>query len=234
MTDTMPLAPERKQTRRRRRIVPVITALRHGMEKASAEINVGQRLRELRAQSGLSIRALAEKSQLNANTLSLIENGKSSPSVSTLQQLAHALNVPITAFFETGAPKQSIIYQKAGARSGAGFTHGSLEDLGAGLAVPGAAPFLVTLNPRADSGTALIVHTGHELVFCLEGHIAYLIENQKFTLEPGDSLLFEAHLPHRWQNPEEYPARFILVLCPADERDHPTEQHFIAEASQIT
>ena len=54
-------------------------------------IDVGSRLRMLRAGASLSIRALAEMSGLNVNTLSLIENGKTSPSVSTLQQLAGAL-----------------------------------------------------------------------------------------------------------------------------------------------
>ena len=69
------------------------------------DINVGRHLRELRAGRGLSIRALAEQSRLNVNTLSLIENSRTSPSVSTLQQLASALDVPITAFFETDIPK---------------------------------------------------------------------------------------------------------------------------------
>lgn len=64
-------------------------------------IDVGRNLRDLRAERELSIRSLAELSGLNVNTLSMIENGKSSPSVSTLQQLASALTVPITDFFET-------------------------------------------------------------------------------------------------------------------------------------
>ena len=74
------------------------------------EISVGSRLRELRNERSLSIRALAERSGLNVNTFSLIENGKTSPSVSTLQQIAAALEVPITAFFETNAPKNSIAH----------------------------------------------------------------------------------------------------------------------------
>ena len=65
-----------------------------------AEFLVAKRLRELRTQRGYSLRALADRSGLNINTLSLIENGKTSASVSTLQQLARALAVPITAFFE--------------------------------------------------------------------------------------------------------------------------------------
>lgn len=61
-------------------------------------INVGRRLQELRQAQGLSQRVLAEMSGLNFNTLSLIENEKTSPNVSTLQQLAEALNVPVMAF----------------------------------------------------------------------------------------------------------------------------------------
>ena len=80
------------------------------------EIDVGRQLRTLRKEKGLSIRALAELSSLNFNTLSLIENGKTSPSVSTLQQLAHALRVPITAFFDTRPVKKSVVHQKAGSR----------------------------------------------------------------------------------------------------------------------
>jgi DNA-binding XRE family transcriptional regulator len=60
----------------------------------SDEVNVGCRLRELRAERGISIRALAEQSGLNVNTLSLIENGKTSPSVSTFQQIAFPFAAP--------------------------------------------------------------------------------------------------------------------------------------------
>lgn len=192
----------------------------------STEVNVGRRLRKLRAECGLSIRSLAEKSGLNVNTLSLIENGKTSPSVSTLQQVAAALKAPITAFFETETPPQMIVCQKADDRKAATFTHGTLADLGTGFARPGLEPFIVTLEPYTDSGDTPIVHTGLEFVFCLEGRIGYEVDGQAFTLEPGDSLLFEAHLPHRWRNDGESRSRSLLLLCPADERDHPDERHF--------
>src|SRR5512134_567139 len=88
------------------------------------EVNVGLRLRELRLERSLSIRALAERSGLNVNTFSLIENNKTSPSVSTLQQIAAALEVPITAFFETEAPKNSIAHIVARNRPRMTFAHG--------------------------------------------------------------------------------------------------------------
>lgn len=195
----------------------------------SKDVNVGRRLRELRGERGLSIRALAEKSMLNVNTLSLIENGKTSPSVSTLQQLAAALEVPINAFFETQTPPRSIVYQKARERQPAAFAHGTLADLGTGFARYGLEPFVVTLEARADSGKTPIVHTGLEFVYCLEGCIGYEVDGQVFTLDPGDSLLFEAHLPHCWRNVVDADSRSLLLLCPSDERDHPDKRHFIKE-----
>jgi transcriptional regulator with XRE-family HTH domain len=188
--------------------------------------DIGRCLRELRARRNLSIRTLAEQSGLNANTLSLIENSRTSPSVSTLQHLASALDVPITAFFKTDAPKNNISYQKAGQRPRAAFAHGTLEDLGAGLTLWGGQPFLVTLKPKASSGSTPIVHTGHELVFCLEGQLSYIIEEQVYPLDPGDSLLFEAYLPHCWQNTGETASRSLLIICPTDENDHPTDRYF--------
>ncbi len=93
-------------------------------------VDVGRRLRALRNEQNLSMRALAELSGLNVNTLSLIENGKTSPSVSTLQQLAAALKVPIGAFFESPILPESIVYQQAGMRQSAAFSHGKLADSG--------------------------------------------------------------------------------------------------------
>ncbi|MFO7583430.1 MAG: helix-turn-helix transcriptional regulator [Anaerolineales bacterium] len=71
------------------------------------DIDVGSRLRVIRTNQGLSIRALAERSGLNVNTLSLIENGKTSPSVSTLQALAQSLAVPISLRVLTFKPLRS-------------------------------------------------------------------------------------------------------------------------------
>ncbi len=193
-------------------------------------VNVGRRLRELRAERGLSIRALAKQSRLNVNTLSLIENDKTSPSVSTLQQIAAALEVPIVAFFETDVPKNSVAYITADHRPRAAFAHGTLEDLGAGLTNRGVEPFIVTLEPDATSGSHPIVHTGFEFVYCLRGQIAYRIEDQTYTLKPGDSLLFESHLPHRWHNPAAESSQALLVMYPTDARDQPAERHFTSQA----
>jgi transcriptional regulator with XRE-family HTH domain len=193
------------------------------------EIDVGGSLRRLREDKGLTIRSLAEDSGLSVNTLSLIENGKTSPSVGTLQQLAIALQVPITSFFETEIPKTSLVHYKAGKRPRAAFESGYLEHLGAGLRDRAFEPILITLEPLASSGPQPIVHTGYEFVYCIEGRLTYTVEDQIYLLEPGDSLLFEARLPHRWQNVDTVPSYSLLVLCPGDQRDRPAEVHFIPE-----
>jgi quercetin dioxygenase-like cupin family protein/DNA-binding XRE family transcriptional regulator len=192
----------------------------------TTEINVGRRLRELRTLRGISIRALAEQSGLNVNTLSLIENQHTSPSVSTLQQVAQSLQVPISVFFEIDHGDKLVVHHRAGTRPQVAFTHGSIEDLGAGMNRFGVEPLVVTLAPNADSGKTPIVHTGREFVYCLEGHIVYTVDTETYLLEPGDSLLFEAYLPHHWKNLGASPSRNLLVLCPMDERDRPAERHF--------
>jgi transcriptional regulator with XRE-family HTH domain len=194
------------------------------------EVHVGPALRAQRVKHNLSIRALAEKSGLATNTLSLIENDRTSPCIATLRQLALALEIPITAFFENDEPRRRIAYAKAGDRCKRAFIQGQLENLGEGLGHCAVKPFIVTMNPNAGSGAQPIVHTGYEFAHCLTGRLLYTVADQTYVLEPGDSLLFESHLPHCWQNVEAVPARMILILCPTDPHDRPAQRHSIPDA----
>ena len=200
-----------------------------GVKLDDGDISVGQRLHEIRTARRLSIRALADLAGLSVNTLSLIENGHTSPSVSTLQQLAQGLQIPITTLFETDRGSKELVYQKNDSRPRVAFEHGAMEDLAAGMPRFGAEPIIVMLQGNADSGKRPIVHTGREFVYCLEGHVAYTVDREKYPLEPGDSLVFEAYLPHHWKNSDSTASRLLLVLCPMDERDHATARHFSAQ-----
>lgn len=193
---------------------------------AAHDINVGRCMRSLRVNQGYSLRALADRCGLAVNTLSLIENGKVSPSVSTLQRVALTLGVPMTAFFEAEPSVSEVAHLSAGRRHRLEFAHGLMEDLGLGMAGRTLEPFLLTLDPHADSGPAPIVHTGQEFVFCLEGILHYAIDDQLYELQPGDSLLFEASLPHRWANRAPEPSKALLVLCPLGGPGRPAMRHF--------
>jgi transcriptional regulator with XRE-family HTH domain len=166
----------------------------------AVSVNVGERLRTLRETRNISMRALAARSGLSANALSMIERGKASPSVSTLYKLADALGVSITAFFDSETEKKQIIFLKANERPHVSFPRGVFEGLGGGNFVGRIEPFLLTLESNANSGPRSMTHTGHEFVFCLRGELEYQVDRQIFHLSAGDSILFAAHLKHRWKN----------------------------------
>ena len=85
----------------------------NGTDGNPVEVLVGKRLRMIRTNRGFSMRTLADRSGLNINTLSLIENGKTSPSVSTLQLLATALDVTLSSFFAQESPEKNVVYTPA-------------------------------------------------------------------------------------------------------------------------
>jgi len=211
--------PRRSQWRRH--LSQVLTS----KNASEREVNVGRRLQSLRMMRGLSQRALAEMSGLNFNTLSLIENEKSSPNVSTLQQLADALNVPVTAFFEVDGQPARVVFQKSGERPRTVFSQGTFEDLGGGLALGEATPLLMTLCPHQQSDPSPIVHTGEEFIYCLVGEMVFWVDDDEYVLQPGDSLIFEAHIPHRWANRTDQPSKALVVICPADAGDRSVTQH---------
>jgi transcriptional regulator with XRE-family HTH domain len=172
---------------------------------------VGERLRSARAQRSLTARDLAAASDLSFNTISLIERGKMSPTISTLHKLATALGVPLAYFVEEETTSQ-VLFLKRGQRQQARSGRVLLENLGSGLEGQTLEALLLTLEPGADSGPDPILHAGHELVFCLEGCIEYQVEGAKYRLEPQDSLLFEAYLPHRWRNALETATKVLLII----------------------
>jgi len=205
------------------------------IESASApstEQLVGKKLREIRVQKGYSLRNLSDRSGLNINTLSLIENGKTSPSVSTLQQLAVALGISISVFFESEPEKKRIVFTRADDRPEASFNTTRMQNLAKDLASNAVQPFVVTLLPGFGSGDRMIVHTGHEFVFCLTGAIHYRINGEDYFLAQGDSLVFESHLPHCWENQSDSPAQILLILLPADRSEELGGRHFLMEMGQ--
>lgn len=190
-----------------------------------SQLSLGLKLRGLRRERYLSQRMLAERAGVSPNAISLIEREEISPSVATLQRLASALNVKMSYFFES-ATLARILHVHHGQRPvihGAGVT---IEGLGARLDSQQMEPFLVSLAPHADSGAGQVVHAGHEFICCLTGCVRYEIDGAIHLLEPGDFLLFEADLPHRWGNPGDEAARLLLVLQAPDGVQEPARRHF--------
>jgi transcriptional regulator with XRE-family HTH domain len=186
--------------------------------------DIGPKLRALRKRRGLSLRALAELCGLSVNTISLVERGKTSPSVATLHRLATALGVSLPFFFEE-EEQRDVVFVKADRRARTRSDSVIMENLGSGLRDQAMEPLLVILQPGAGSGDDPIVHLGHEFVFCLEGEIEYEIRDDRYVLDAGDSLIFEAHLPHRWRNTGDSSSTVLLILQTQEGREESVEQH---------
>lgn len=182
--------------------------------KPSVSEKVGQKIRQIRKSHRLSIRTLAEMSGLSINTLSLIENGKTSPSVNTLQQLAESLKLPVSAFFDGGNHMTQVVYQKAGERHQITFPHGQMERLNTGAAQTNYEPLIMKLETGASSGDEPVTYPGREFIYCLEGQIIYSIGDDVYPLEPGDSLIFDSRVPHIWRNNASTRSSALMVICP--------------------
>lgn len=195
------------------------------LSREAISIDVGIRLRQLREVRKVSMRALAQMSGLSANALSMIERGKTSPSVSTLYRLADALGVPVTDFFNPESSRKKVVFLKGEERPRLPFLRGLWEGLGGEQFSGRMMPFMLTLENGASSGPNSVIHTGHEFVYCLRGQVEYQVENQVYSLEAGDSLLFSAQLKHRWRNPGGMVSNVLIIISDYVEGDEPMPMH---------
>jgi transcriptional regulator with XRE-family HTH domain len=194
----------------------------HRVREISArtlEAAIGREVRTLRRQQGMTAADLAAATGLSIGMLSKIENGNTSPSLTTLQALSHALSVPLTAFFRSYEERREAQHVKAGdhieiERRGtrAGHQYHLLGHLGSNSSGVVVEPYLITLSTESDTFPTF-QHEGLELLFMLEGEVDYRHGDQVYPLKPGDSLFFDADAPHGPEVLVKLPARYLSVIC---------------------
>jgi len=185
---------------------------------------VGVRLRSFRERQGWSLRTLADRCGLSINAISRIERGDNSPTVSSLIRLATALSIPITDFFIEPTQRSAVLV-KCGQGALVQADGFMAEQLGGGLSGQKMEPFLLTVGPYFDGSREAIQHPGDEFILCLTGEIEFCIEEQPYRLQSGDSLLFQAMLPHFWRNPTAAPATLLLVFQAAQDNLMARQRH---------
>ncbi|MDI6768798.1 MAG: cupin domain-containing protein [Anaerolineales bacterium] len=139
------------------------------------------------------------------------------------------MDVPVTAFFGPQMERNRVVFLRASERTRVSFQRGIWEGLGGEQFVGRVEPFMLTLESGASSGNNSMVHTGHEFVFCLRGQLEYQVEKEIYNLEPGDSLLFSAHLQHRWRNRGNTVTNVLILLSGFAEGERPIAMHLAAE-----
>ena len=183
----------------------------------SLEAAIGREVRAFRHKLNMTVAQLAQSSSMSTGMLSKIENGQTSPSLATLQELSKALQVPVTSFFRRFEEERSATFVKAGQglpieRRGTRAGH-QYQMLGhsftRGVAME---PYVVTLSENSDV-FPIFQHEGVELIYLLEGEVGYRHGDKTYAMSPGDSLFFDADVPHGPEELKKLPIRFLSVIA---------------------
>lgn len=185
-------------------------------ERRTLEQAIGLQIRHHRKTMGLTVAELATAATVSTGMLSKIENGQISPSLTTLQTLASALNMPISLLFSEFEERRDCSYVAAGQgvviqRRGTKVGH-NYELLGHMLGGAIACePYLITLTEDAAPYTAF-QHEGTELIYMLTGEVIYAHAGNTYHLKPGDSLLFDSGAPHGPEQLIVKPMTYLSVI----------------------
>jgi transcriptional regulator with XRE-family HTH domain len=182
------------------------------------EVAIGHEVRAFRKKLGITVADLAAATSLSLGMLSKIENGLTSPSLTTLQSLSNALGVPLTAFFRRFEGERSAVFVKAGEgvdveRRGtrAGHQYNLLGYIASNTAGVTVEPYVITLSEDSDVFPTF-QHDGMEFLYMLEGEVVYRHAHDLFRMLPGDSLFFDADAPHGPEELTRLPIRYLSII----------------------
>jgi len=182
------------------------------------EVAIGREVRAHRKQKGITVAELSMQTDLSIGMLSKIENGNTSPSLTTLQTLANVLSVPLTSFFRQYEERREAVHTKAGEgveidREGtrAGHQYNLLGHIGGNASGVIVEPYLITLTEKSDTFETF-QHSGIETIYMLEGEVEYRHGNDTFNLRPGDTLFFDSDAPHGPEKLVKLPAKYLSII----------------------
>ena len=191
---------------------------RDGDREKVLEVAIGREVRGFRRQQEMTVAELSQMTGLSIGMLSKIENGNTSPSLTTLQTLANALNVPLTSFFRRFEENRQAVHTKSGEgvemeREGTRANHqyNLLGHIGANASGVIVEPYLISLTDKSDVFKTF-QHAGIETIYMLEGEVDYRHGDNIYPLKPGDTLFFDADAPHGPEKLVTLPARYLSII----------------------
>jgi transcriptional regulator with XRE-family HTH domain len=184
--------------------------------------HLGNTIKDVRLQHGLTIADVAARSGISRGMLSRIENAQTATSLDTLSRLAQALGVSLASVFRGYDTKDgSAQHVKKGegmevVRRGTkrGHTYHLLAyDQGPKKTFE---PFLISIDHDSET-FPVFEHPGHEFIYMLEGEIEYRHGQNIHRLLPGDALTFRGDIPHGPERLIRCPIRFLSILMYPEE-----------------
>jgi transcriptional regulator with XRE-family HTH domain len=187
------------------------------------EIRVGEKIKAMREQKGLSLKDIADLTGFSTALLSQMENHLVSPSLGTIIKLARAFGVRVGDLLgETQGEPFTIVRKderkmvsRFASKEGVKYGY-SYESLGFDKKDRKMEPFIVTLEPATVKTSKTSVHEGEEFIFVLEGEMEVILGNHTDVLYPGDSIYYDSTIPHRVQCHQDKEARILAVLYTAN------------------
>jgi transcriptional regulator with XRE-family HTH domain len=177
---------------------------------------VGDRVRALREAMGFSLRDLAERSGVSAPMLSQVERGETSPTIAVAAKIAAGLELTLSQLLRLDEGEHVTISRAGERRRYQRGGHG-FEELTPPLPGQRADVSLHTLKPGAATGGSADppMHEpgSRETAVVLTGTLALVVDGSRHELRAGDSVTFDADLPHHFENEGEEPTRFLAVIA---------------------
>jgi transcriptional regulator with XRE-family HTH domain len=175
---------------------------------------LGARLRDLRKAKLYSIEMLGELSGVSKSMISKIERSEATPSTTVLARIAEALGVTFSELM-TSEQDSEVIYQPLERQPiltdpESGHTRRCLAPI---LPARGIDWVVNTLPPGASTGEFVPHKRGvEEYIHVLRGTLRAALGNRMYTLNEGDAIYFQAHIPHAFENCGNGPCVYYLVI----------------------
>ncbi|WP_299668434.1 cupin domain-containing protein [uncultured Ruegeria sp.] len=171
----------------------------NGSNTLSEEVELGMRLRYVRERAGLSQRALAKKTGVPNSTISLIESGKTNPSVGALRRVLDGVPISLSEFFAFEPEQEKTSFYAADELTEIGKGSLSLKQVGSNLFGRSLMILRETYDLGADTGRVMYGHEGEEGGFVLSGRVEITVGSRRKILGPGDAYYFDSRAPHRFK-----------------------------------
>ena len=186
------------------------------MSKQKMDQEVGFRLRLVRLRHQLSQRALAKRVGVAHATISLIESGRSNPSVSALKRILAGIPMTLAEFFSDELPpaESNIFYRAAELTEISGGEGISYRQLGAASEGHALQILFERYEPGADTGVVMLRHEGEEGGVILSGQLEVSVGESTRILGPGDAYYFNSRQPHRFRNTGLEPSTLVSSCSP--------------------
>jgi transcriptional regulator with XRE-family HTH domain len=184
-----------------------------GVQKSGT---LGVRVRALREAMGLSLRDLAERSGVSAPMLSQVERGETSPTLAVAEKISAGLDLTLSQLLRLDE-NHHVVVSRAGDRRRLERGGHRFEELTPPLPGQRADVSLHTLEPGAATGgrddPPMHEPGSRETAVVLAGVLALVVDGTRHELREGDSVTFDADLPHHFENEGGERARFVAVIA---------------------